>query len=458
MTPVRTSDVAILGAGPSGLAAAYCLARSGMDVAVVERGSQVGGLMRGVRRGDFCFDLGRKELHSRFPEVHQLWHKLLGDDYRVYPHHSGLLYNGRILEKTSAQRGRLRGMSPAQAARLAASYFLSQVRPGERVATNLEDFYLLRYGRAYYEYFIYGYGLKFAGPPRDSAAPYGEQAIARFALIRPLGNGGTGRSRSVPAQEVWRHPARGTSQIADALETEARAAGATFLLNAEVLALDVSSGPSVKIRCNGSETELSARYVISSIPLPLLLRLLRPAPPPDVRLIPNELRCFRKSTVLIYIMADEPPRFPHNWLEVTDLSARVGRIVNYATWNGEMVPPGKTGLCMEYFCLAGDGLMDLSDGKLRKLAVDEAVGAGLVDRQRIMDTLVVKLPQANAAAASSEWKQPWMARATDYIRGIPDLYETNRPGIDRAALAGIDAATACLTGTPMSDRSLEHMP
>lgn len=50
--------VAIVGAGPGGLAAAILLARSGVDVTVVEKRSQVGGRTSTIERDGFRFDTG----------------------------------------------------------------------------------------------------------------------------------------------------------------------------------------------------------------------------------------------------------------------------------------------------------------------------------------------------------------------------------------------------------------
>jgi hypothetical protein len=123
-----------------------------------------------------------------------------------------------------------------------------------------------------------------------------------------------------------------------------------------------------------------------------------------------------------------------------------------------MVPTGKTALCVEYFAVEGDGLMDLSPPDLLKLAVSEAEQNRLLDASQIFDHLVIRLPTVNAATVFTDWRVAWMKKAMAYLHGIEGLLETNRPGMDRAALAGIDAATACIAGKPMSGRSLEETP
>jgi protoporphyrinogen oxidase len=76
----------ILGAGPSGLAAGYTLAKAGFKPVVLEQDKTPGGLMRCIHRGEFVVDVGRKELYNRLAKVDEFWNKLLGSDYRSYPH------------------------------------------------------------------------------------------------------------------------------------------------------------------------------------------------------------------------------------------------------------------------------------------------------------------------------------------------------------------------------------
>ena len=450
-------DVVVLGAGPSGLTAAYCLGKAGARVAVLERSPHCGGLMRGIQRGDCSFDLGRKELYSRFPEVHQLWTELLGDDYRQYPHRVGIVSGGRILEKESAFRGRMRGITVPQAAQLAASYLASQVSPGSREAKSFEDYYVLRYGRAYYNTFVRGYEQKFAGrAPSELPNTIGEKNVPRFGFLRKK------EQASEPVldplfagQAKWRHPAKGTQQIVDRLEEGCRKHGVELLLSTEVCSVEVGEGEhKVRFRQNGEEHEAVAPYVVTSLPTPLLTGLLRPELPESLRTPPRGEVLFQKSTMLVYLVAEGEPKFPHNWLEVTDLRLKMGRVVNYGTWCGDMIPKGKTGLCVEYFVLESDPVAKLDKEALLKLAVAEASACGLVDPEKIQDHLVLQMPKVNASTVIHDRHQEWMRAVADHVDRLPRVFDTSRPGMDRATLAGIDAAEACLRHQPMSRRSL----
>ena len=71
-------NVAIIGAGPGGLASALLLAKSGVNVTVFERSSAVGGRNKVFERDGFKFDLGPTFFH--YPEVIEDIFKALGMD------------------------------------------------------------------------------------------------------------------------------------------------------------------------------------------------------------------------------------------------------------------------------------------------------------------------------------------------------------------------------------------
>ena len=69
--------VAIIGAGPTGLSAAYHL---GPDALVLEKNDRIGGWCRSVEDGGFTFDMAGHIMFSKDQYVHELYQKLLGDN------------------------------------------------------------------------------------------------------------------------------------------------------------------------------------------------------------------------------------------------------------------------------------------------------------------------------------------------------------------------------------------
>ena len=59
-------EVFIIGAGPAGLTAAYCLTEKMQSVGVIEKDRvYVGGISRTVRHKDFLFDIGGHRFYTK---------------------------------------------------------------------------------------------------------------------------------------------------------------------------------------------------------------------------------------------------------------------------------------------------------------------------------------------------------------------------------------------------------
>src|SRR3990167_4979176 len=90
-----SADVAIIGAGPGGLTAAYLLTRQGYSVTVIEKDpTYVGGISRTVEHEGFRFDIGGHRFFSKSREVVDLWHEILPDDLIERPRLSRIFYGG----------------------------------------------------------------------------------------------------------------------------------------------------------------------------------------------------------------------------------------------------------------------------------------------------------------------------------------------------------------------------
>lgn len=72
-----TPPVVVVGAGPTGLSAAYHL---GADALLIEKGDRVGGWCRSIEKDGFTFDFAGHIMFSNDPYVHELYEKLLGNN------------------------------------------------------------------------------------------------------------------------------------------------------------------------------------------------------------------------------------------------------------------------------------------------------------------------------------------------------------------------------------------
>ena len=279
---MRTVEVhtLILGAGPSGLAAGYMLAKAGRQPIVLERDKVCGGLMRSIKYDEFTVDLGRKELYNRIARVDELWSEILGPDYRTYPHRGGILYQGRIIDMSPSFEGLRRGMPWGMFVACALDFLAAQARSGAARPRNVEEYFYQTRGRRLTRTFSQGFqeklsGRKWADIPlpenREDGTGPGFLATLKEALVRAFSTKEVNTYKG-----IWRHPAKGSGQISEILAEEMVRLGGTIHYQAKVVQIDSSAGMITSVSAEiGSETVVfKPSHVVSSIPPPILKQLL----------------------------------------------------------------------------------------------------------------------------------------------------------------------------------------
>ncbi|HEV2328935.1 MAG TPA: FAD-dependent oxidoreductase [Verrucomicrobiae bacterium] len=448
---MRTEQVhtLILGAGPSGLAAGYVLAKAGLKPVVLERDKVPGGLMRSIPRGDFVVDVGRKELYNRLAKVDEFWSQLLGSDYRDYPHRGGILYNGHIIDLSPAFQGFRRGMPLVMFGSCCLDFLTARIRGGN--PQNLEEYFYVKRGRKLTRIFSQGFQEKLTGklwaelpvPHENNNGSDGSFLTTLKALVE----------RTFSKQEVntykgiWRHPAKGTGQICDALAQGIRDAGGRIEFQARVLSAESTPNgvETVTTEIGSEQIAYKPAKLVSSIPLEILAKLLLPQYSNASGNRPKALDQ-RRTVVLVYLFLNEEPHFPQAWLQVTCPKTRIGRITNYAAFNGDMVPHGKTSLCCELYCFGEDPLLQMKDDEILDLTLDYLSQMKLADRARCFDHLVLRLPGADASQNRDNWMSKERIQLLSEFNRFENLYYVNRTETDIATLAGIEAAEAIVSG------------
>ena len=451
---MRTEQIhtLILGAGPAGLAAGYTLAKAGLKPVILDREKGPGGLMRSVHHGDFVVDVGRKELYNRLARVDEFWASVIGPDFRQYPHRGGYLYEGNILEMSRTYRGFRRGMSWPMFLGCAFGILWSRMNVFAGRPRNVEEYFYRTRGRLLTRVASQGFqekltGKRWAEMPLPENFSNGEDA-GLIATLRSAAKRAISTKEVNTFKGVWRHPARGTGQICDALAGGVTESGGTFGFESKIL--EVKTGQdrveAVIAELKGEKICYTLQNLISSIPLEALITLLgRKVPAAYTAAKGSDTR--RKTVVLVYLFLEAPPKFPHAWLQVTCQKSRIGRITNYSGFNADMVPSGKGCLCCEYYCFGeADPLLALDPKELTRQTIEFCVDSGLMDCASFAEQLVLKFPGADASQNRHNWITSMRLGLLNEVKPFKNLFHAARTDLDIATLAGIDSAEAVLSG------------
>jgi protoporphyrinogen oxidase len=399
-------DVAIVGAGPAGLTAAYLLTRQKKRVVVIERDPHyVGGISRTVRHKEFRFDIGGHRFFSKSRDVVRLWEEMLPNEFVVRPRMSRILYDGKFYSYPLRGLEALRNLGISRSAACMRSYAKATLFP-RRPVRSFEDWTINRFGYELYSIFFKTYTEKVWGMPcNEISADWAAQRIQSLSLGRAVADGikrSLGLSKLLGSENApktlidsFRYPRLGPGMLWEAAREKVEASGGIVEMGFALGTLTRQPGAGrwalTASHHNGASVSIAADHVISSAPLVELLSCMTPAP----RVLEHARRLRYRDflTVALLIKGDDP--FPDNWIYIHDPRVKVGRIQNYRSWSPDMAPPGDVGCVgLEYFCFENDGLWKTPDNELVALAKREVSLLGLCSPERVVEGVVVRQPKA----------------------------------------------------------------
>jgi protoporphyrinogen oxidase len=452
------ADIVVIGAGPAGLTAAYCLTKAERSVLVIERDpTYVGGISRTVDYKGFLFDIGGHRFFSKSKEVVALWQEILPDDFITRPRLSRIYYNGQFFSYPLKAFEALIKLGIFESAACLLSYVQARIFP-LRPARTFHDWVRNQFGERLFRIFFQTYTEKVWGLSCDEiSADWAAQRIKGLDLATAVLNGvkrslrwrgpsaGGGDAGAVKTLiESFQYPRKGPGMMWDAAARHIKDRGGRILMGRELSKLEFDAAQNhwrIEVLTGNGECELyTAREVISSAPLRELVERVKPTP-----LSLLHARALRyRDFLTVALMARKETLFPDNWIYIHDPSVQVGRVQNFRSWSPEMVPDGMTCLGLEYFCFEGDGLWNAPDSELIALAKREVAQIGLVAAADVVDACVVR--QAKAYPVYDEtYRDNVDVIRLDLEGSYPTLHVIGRNGMHRYNNQDHAMMTAMLT-------------
>ena len=451
----RTVDVAIIGAGPAGLTAAYLLTKAGLTVSVIEKDPHyVGGISRTVEHEGYRFDIGGHRFFSKSQQVVDLWNEILPDDFIQRPRMSRIYYEGKFYSYPLRAFEALWNLGIVRSTLCMLSFAKAQLFPNKAVKS-FEDWTVNQFGHKLYSIFFKTYTEKVWGMPCDEmSADWAAQRIKGLSLWSAVIDGlkrslGLNKAPNDGMQtktllETFRYPRLGPGMMWDAARDKVLASGKGEVLMGHALkqlASDGDGGWRLTASHGDGETVITARHAISSAPMRELATRLHPLP--QSSLAAAQLRYRDFLTVALKIRSDD--LFPDNWIYIHDSKVKVGRIQNFRSWSPEMVPEeGVACVGLEYFCFEGDGLWSMSDAELIELATRETAILGLVSAEQVIGGAVVRQEKAYPVY-DEDYAAHVATMRTELQERYPTLHLVGRNGMHRYNNQDHAMMTAMLT-------------
>ncbi len=244
-----STRVAVIGAGPAGLTAAYLLAKQGLAVDVLEADPEyVGGISRTARYKGFHFDIGGHRFFSKSQAVEDLWTELLPDDMLHRPRTSRIYYNGNFFAYPLKATEALLKLGPFEAARCVLP--TPAPRPSPILSPrNFEEWVVNQFGHRLFKIFFKTYTEKVWGMACTRSPPTGPRSGSRGCRWAP-------RSGRAGAAEASRGSQRGDQDADRHLPLSAKGPGMLWEAAAR------------KVQALGGEVEMGRRVAGSRMTRP----------------------------------------------------------------------------------------------------------------------------------------------------------------------------------------------
>jgi protoporphyrinogen oxidase len=375
----HAADIVVLGAGPAGLGLAYRAAGAGHRVVVVEREDHVGGASASFTVAGLRVDHGSHRLHRTIaPQILADLRHLLGNDLQRRQRHGRIRLADRWLPFPLTPLATARNLPPGFGVRAAFEATTSWARRPR--ADTFAQVVRSGLGPTMAERFYEPYARKLWGldPERIS----GEQARRRIGATGPAAIVRRMLAGRDPDARTFLYPRRGFGQLWESLAEAAAGRGVTQAHGRTATAIDLDSGGVTAHLDDGRR--LDGRHLFSTVPLPVLVRLLRPAPPDDVITAAARLRT--RAMVLAYLVLDTPRYTPYDahylpetWTPVTRISEPKNYRDGHAGPHDDGDPSGHTVLCAEIPCSRDDGTWRAADHIVGGIVADTLRRAGLPD-------------------------------------------------------------------------------
>ena len=419
----KKSEVLILGGGPAGLSLGYYAQQLGLDFALIEAGSDLGGNCRTLRLGDFLFDTGAHRVHDKDPDITSDIKDLLGDDLCKVSAPSEIYSKGNFFRFPLQLRDLVARLDFTTLLKIVSENMHLKNRKSDG---NFGTFAIGQYGETLANLFLLNYSRKLWG-----VNPYGLSTevsggrmkgldLANFLRETLLGKS----IRSDHLDGSFLYPKYGIGMVIDkmcgSIDSE------RILTNSRVNRLLHDEGRIKRVVLNSGE-EFGISTLVNTLPLTQTIKILDPPPPSELMVLADSIKY--RNLVLCVFGLDRCSFSPNASLYFPDEEFPFTRIYEPKNRSCHMAPEGKTAIVVECPCFESDQLWSMDRETIRELVWRALQNVQDIDEEEIVCFETFKLPFAYPVLEVDFSKN--VEKLMNYLQSFSNLYLTGRSALFR---------------------------
>jgi len=395
--------VIVLGAGISGLSAAWRLSVGGVAVDVLESSTFVGGLAGTIREGEYCIDHGPHSFFSEDDKIIDTVLKLFENKLQPQPRRVKFYYKGKYLDYPLTTQGVLLQMGLWSGIRAALSFLKGRIFPRKHTVVEgedetVEDWAIASFGEHLYRTFFKPYTEQFWKLPASELSSRSVPThtrmnftnTLRLLLYRKISR--TGESLIERESLPTYYPDTCFAEIAEKIADIVRNSGNNVHLACEVVGVSELSNGKMRVVYDkgGQRKEIDGDYVISTIPLPSLVKMLTPEPPAEVLVSTDKLDY--RALVVLGIVTKKQNILGCGYMYL--LNRPYNRITELNEFSPRTSPPGENIIILEIPCLRDSAAWTASKEELFDMCIASLAEDGFLGPGDVKHLFLVKTPCA----------------------------------------------------------------
>lgn len=388
------SRLHILGGGPAGLATSYFAAKADAEFTMYEGSDRVGGNAITHKEGEFLFDSGAHRFHTKDPEMNEEIQEMMGDELLKCHVPSQIYRQKKYVDFPLSPLNLISALGPFTFAKAGLDLVSAQSkRLPEK--PSFEEAATRAYGKSIASMFLLNYTSKLWGHPCGELSEMisGKRLkglnFTTFAKEFILGS----KAKTEHLDGKFLYPKDGYGQIMENFHE--KAGKENVRLNCRITKIHWSGSRVTGMTLNDGEyVEVpEGDQVISSLPLPLLVKMLDPGWDSEISEALDKMK-FR-NVILVAQFVDKESLSPNGSIYFPGPSTPVTRVYEPRNRSPYMSPEGKTSVVAEIPCWPGDDDWNLDDetwlARIRKWMQEEL---GWWDDSQWIGGVVRRMPHA----------------------------------------------------------------
>ncbi|MFN0243062.1 MAG: FAD-dependent oxidoreductase [Planctomycetota bacterium] len=429
--------VAILGAGVTGLSAAYLLLKRGVPVTVYEASEREGGLAGSFTSHGFTFDFGPHEFCTTNPALTSLLAEVCGEDLLVIEKRTAQYFNGTYLRYPFEFADVLKNVDPLLCLRAMAEVAYARVRNVVRppLEDSFEAWTRSRFGPTLYRLYFGPYTQKVWGIDPRSIDP--RTATSRITvdsawdlIKKSIGYHFLGSEDLQNVHSEYRrtfyYVRDGIGALQAHLRRRIEELGGRFEFGRKLVQVSRRGDSIVSLGFENGRTASGFTNVVSTVPLPNLVRIVL-GERGNALVLENDLP-FR-GMVFVFLRVNKPQVLDNHWTYYPDLDIPFQRTTEFVHFEARMTPPGRTGLTLEVASNPGDGVWELHDADIAEKCVRRMCELQLLRREDVDGFDVVRV--RNAYPVQVMHYQERADALVDALGEVDNLVTIGRQGLFR---------------------------